>query len=83
MKCDNKTAAREESEVKAAQSCPTLWDPMGYTVRGILPARILVWVAFPFSRESFQPRNQTQVSCIAGGFFTSWAMREAQESWSG
>ena len=41
MKCDNKTAAREESEVKASQSCPTLWDPVGYTVRGILPARIL------------------------------------------
>ena len=39
--------------------------------------RILVWVAYPFSRESSWPRNQTGVSCIAGGFFTSWAMREA------
>ena len=47
---------------------------------GILQARTLEWVAFPFSRWSFQPRDKTQVSCIAGGFFTSWATREAQES---
>ena len=40
--------------------------------------RILEWVAYPFSRRSPQPRNQTGVSCIAGGFFTSWATREAQ-----
>ena len=40
-------------------------------VYGILQARILEWVTFPFSRRSFQPRNQTQVSHIAGGFFTS------------
>ena len=39
--------------------------------------RILEWVAYPFSRASSQPRNQTGVSCIAGGFFTSWASREA------
>ena len=45
---------------------------------GILQARILEWVAFPFSRGSFQPMDQTQVSHIAGGFFTSWATREAQ-----
>ena len=38
--------------------------------------RILEWVAFPFSRGSSQPRNQTRVSCIAGRFFTSWATRE-------
>ena len=56
---------------------------MGYTVHGILQARILEWVAFPFSRESAQPRDRTQVSHIAGGFFTSWATREAQEYWSG
>ena len=35
--------------------------------------RIPVWVAYPFSRGSSQPRNQTVVSCIAGGFFTIWA----------
>ena len=38
--------------------------------------RILVWVAFPFSRGSSRPRNRTGVSCTAGGFFTSWATRE-------
>ena len=49
----------------------------------ILQARILEWVAFPFSRGPSQPRDQTQVSHIAGGFFTSWATMEAQEDWSG
>ena len=56
--------------------------PMVYTVHGILQARILELVAFAFSRESFQPRDRTQVSRIAGGFFTSWATREDQEYWS-
>ena len=45
---------------------------------GILQARILEWVAVPFSRGSSPPRNRTQVSHIAGGFFTSWDTREAQ-----
>ena len=62
--------------VKVTQLCPTLWDPMDYTIHGILQARILEWVAIPFSRGSSQPCNQTQVSCIAGGFFTS-CTREA------
>ena len=53
--------------------CLTLCDPMDYTVHGILQARILEWVASPFSRGS----SQSQVSRIAGGFFTSWATREA------
>ena len=48
----------------------------------ILQARILEWVAFPFSSRSSQPRDQTQVSLIAGGFFTSWATREAP-TWHG
>ena len=48
-----------------------------------LQARILEWVAFPFSKGSSQPRDRTQVSCLQGGFFTSWAAREAQELWSG
>ena len=49
----------EESEVKVkvTQSCPTLWDPMVYIVHGILQARILEWVAFPFSRGSIEPRS--------------------------
>ena len=42
---------------------------MDYTVHEILQARILEWVAFPFSRESSLPRDRTQVSCIAGRFF--------------
>ena len=58
-------------KVKVAQSCLTLCNPMDYTIHGILQARILEWVAFPFSRESSQIRDQTQVSHIAGGFFTS------------
>ena len=45
-----------EVKVKVAQSCPTLHDPMDYTVHGILQAKILEWVAFPFSRQSSQPR---------------------------
>ena len=59
--------------VKVTQSCPTLCDPMDYTVHGILQARILQWGAFPSSRGSSQPRDWTQVPYIAGGFFTSWA----------
>ena len=64
-------------KVKVAQSCLTLCNPMDYTAHGILQARILEWVAYPFSRGSSRPRNWTRVSCIAGGFFTSWATREA------
>ena len=65
-----------------AQSCPTLCDPMGYSqpgssVRGILQARILEWVAIPFCRGSLWPRYQTCISYIAGRFFTVWATREA------
>ena len=59
-------------KIKVIQSCLTLCDPMDYTVHGILQARLLEWVAVPFSRGSSQPRDGTQVSCIAGGFFTSW-----------
>ena len=64
-------------KVKVAQLCPTLCDPMDYTVNGILQARILEQVAVPFSRGSSQPRVWTQVSYISGRFFTSWATREA------
>ena len=64
--------------VKVAQSCLTLCDPKNYTVLGILQARILEWVVFPFSMGSSQPRDWTQVSHIPGGFFTSWTTREAQ-----
>ena len=43
---------------------------------GHLQARILEWVAYPFSSRSYQPRTRTGVSCIAGGFFTNWTIRE-------
>ena len=69
--------------MKIAQCPPTLCHPMGSTVHGILQARMLEWVAFPFSRGSSQPRHGTQVSQISGEFFTSWATREAQEYWNG
>ena len=49
-------------KVKVTQSCPTLCDSIDCTVHGILQARILEWVAFPFSRGSSQARDRTQVS---------------------
>ena len=52
-------------------------SPPGSSVHGILQARILEWVAMPSSRGSSRPRDWTQVSCIARGFFTIWATREA------
>ena len=58
-------------KVKSAQLCPTLWDPMDYIVHGILQARILEWVVFPFSGGSSQTRDRTQVYHIAGRFFTN------------
>ena len=58
--------AWSELIVKVSQWCPTPCDPMDYTVPGILQARILEWVAFPFSRWSSHPRDRTQVSRIAG-----------------
>ena len=57
---------RDYMKVKVTQSCPTLCDPMDCIVHGILQARILEWVAFPFFRGSSQPRDRTGVSCIAG-----------------
>ena len=71
-----------ESEVP--QSCSTLCDPMdwslpGSSVNGIFQSRVLEWVAMPSSRGSSQPRDQTQVSHIAGRCFTIWATREADE----
>ena len=61
-------------------SCVWLCNPMVCIVHGILQARILEWVVFPFSRRSSQPRDQTQVSCIACRFFTSWAPRKPKNT---
>ena len=70
---------KKESEV--AQLCPTLCDPVDYilprsSIHRIFQAAVLEWVAISFSRESSQPRNQTQVSHIVGRCFTTWATRE-------
>ena len=62
----------------------TLWTVVSQAPlsMGILQAKILGWVAMPSSRASSQPRDRTQVSCIAGRFFTVWATREAQDYWN-
>ena len=65
-----------------AQSCLTLCGPIdcsprGSSAHGILHARILEWVVIPFSKVSSQPTDWTQVSWIAGRFFTIWATRKA------
>ena len=65
-----------------SQSCPTLCDPMDYSPPGssiqrILQASIMEWVAILFFRVCSPPRDWTQVSHIAGRFFTFWAMSEA------
>ena len=69
------------SQVLVIQSCLTLCNPTdfsrpGSSVHGILQARVLEWVAIPFSRGSFQPRDWTWVPCIAGGFLNVWTTRE-------
>ena len=81
--CHGTVLGMTKSSVKVAQLCPTLCDPMdcslpGSSVHGIIQARILEWVAIPFSRGSSWPRNRTQVSHIAGRFYMVWATREAQ-----
>ena len=77
---------------KSLHLCLTLCDamdcsPPGSSVHGILQARILEWVAMPSSRGSSQPRDRTQVSRIAGGFFTTstawevpWPIRNLSKS---
>ena len=59
-----------------SHSVVSFCDPMDYTVHGILQARILECVAFPFSMGSSWPRDRAQVSRSAGGCFTSWATAE-------
>ena len=59
---------------EVAQSCPTLCDPidcnlLGFSVHGILQARIQEWIAISFSRGSSRPRDRTRVSCIGGRRF--------------
>ena len=68
-------------KVLITQSCPTLCNPMNYSppgsfVHGIPQARILEWVAIPFSRGSSWLRERSQVSCIEDKLFTIWATKE-------
>ena len=75
----------EKAKVLVAQLCPSVCDPMdcsppGSSVHGTLQAAILEWVAIPFSRGSFQPRDWTWVFCTTDIFFTIWATREAHRS---
>ena len=65
------TELRGKPQSDSCSVMSTLCNPKDYTVHGILQARILEWVATPFSRESSQPKDQTQVSYIAGRLFTS------------
>ena len=66
------------------QSCPTLCDPMDYSLpgssHGIFQARVLEWVAISFSRGSSPSRDQTRVSHIVGRHLTIWATREVCSS---
>ena len=72
---------KSESESEVSQSCQTLCNPVdcsppGFSIHGILQARMLEWVASSFSRGSSRPRDRTQVSRIAGRCFYLWASRE-------
>ena len=76
------TDKKKKKESEVTQLCPTLCNPIDYSlpdssVHGILQARILEWVAISFSRGCSQPRDWTWVSHIAGRRFTLWATREA------
>ena len=71
--------------VQSLESCPVLCNPMycsspGSSVHGISQARILEWVAISYFRGSSGPRDWRPVSCIAGRFFTTWAIRECTEA---
>ena len=71
-------------KVKVSQLCPNLWNPLDCTVHGILQARILKWVAFPFSRRSFQLQGiEPRSPALQEDYLPSWATRESQEYWSG
>ena len=74
--------SESESESEVAELCPTLCNPVdcslpGFSIHGILQARILEWVTISLSRGSSQPRDRTRVSLIGGRRFNLWATREA------
>ena len=66
-----------------AQLCPSLCNPKdcsppGFSIHGILQARILKWVAISFSRGSSCPRDRTHISCLSRQTLSHWASREVQ-----
>ena len=65
------TSEYEKLKVKVSQLCLAVCNPMYCIVHEILQARVLEWVALPFSRGSSRPRNCTRVSYISGRFFTN------------
>ena len=69
-----KTFNVSHSVVSNSFATPWIVSPPGSSVHGILQARILEWVSISFSRWSSWPRDWTWVSCIAGRFYTIWAM---------
>ena len=71
--CDNLCACMLSLSVVSNSFDPMGCSPPGSSVHGILQARIVEWVAVPFSRGSSQHKNRTQASPLVGGFFTSWA----------
>ena len=78
IKCNKYLKVKVLVSELTIQLCLTLCDPMdgslpGSSVHGILQARILEWLAIPFSKGSSWPRGRTRVLCIAGRFFTVWA----------
>ena len=78
----------KDRDAKSLQSYLTLWDPVDYSPPGssvhrTLQARILNWVAIPSSRKSSRPRDWTCINCgtcIAGRFFTIWAINKVQKT---
>ena len=75
--CTPRISYESKSGSRSVMSVPA--TPLAIA-HGMLQARTPEWVAFPFSRGSSQPRARTQVSRLGGGFFTSWATREAQDT---
>ena len=73
-----------QKQLPESESCSVVTNYLQpYGLYRILQARILEWVAFPFSRGIFPTEGSNQVSCIAGRLFTSWVTRETQEYWNG
>ena len=79
---ERETERERERQRVSPSVVSNCWDPLvcslpGFSIHGILQARILEWVGIPFSRGSSWPRDPTWITCIAGRFFTVWAPREA------